>query len=351
MLQGIVSSEGSATARNSLTARVLQPLLELAGSLGVTRDSLLSAAGLDARALQSLDQTLPFSALYAFVEALVEHSRDPALGLHLAERLPQRAFSPVADLVFYSADLRESLSSFEKVQPLLCDATIFRVEEDARWVRIRCMELADAPSCVQRFTAELMVGGLRRRVLTFRPDASFHSLGFSYAAPSYADEYKRVLGGQARFEQPCTELVFERAFLSARSPFRDPELHAALSAYGERKVREVTESKAFALRVQKLLAQERFPRQADAALIARKLRLSARSLRRRLAAEGTSFAAVVDEALLARALSCLVDHGRSIQETAYELGFTDKGSFHRAFKRWTGMTPQQYRVDSVSQVR
>jgi AraC-like DNA-binding protein len=344
----MATSDGSATAQHIVTARVLKPLVGAAAALGVAPDLLLSAAGLSPQALDSLDHTLSFGALYALIEAMVEHSGDPALGLHLAERLPQRAFSLVADLVFYSPNLRESLRSFAKYQSLLSDATIFCVHEDERWVHIRCMQLSDAPQGVQRFTSELMVAGLQRRVRTFRPDASFRSVSFAYAAPRYGAEYERVFEGQACFDQPSTELVFDRLFLEARSPFQDPELHAALSAYGERKVRQLLESTSFAARVRQALAEERFPRQVDAAQVARKLRMSPRSLRRRLAAEGTSFAAVSDEALLARALDCLVHHQHSIQQTAFELGFSDKGAFHRAFKRWTGRTPQAFRAHAAA---
>jgi AraC-like DNA-binding protein len=76
--------------------------------------------------------------------------------------------------------------------------------------------------------------------------------------------------------------------------------------------------------------------------VAHALGLSVRSLRRRLADEGQSYAAIANEALTIVAKHLLRDRQRTIQETAYEMGFADTSSFHRAFKRWTGTTPGAY---------
>ena len=69
----------------------------------------------------------------------------------------------------------------------------------------------------------------------------------------------------------------------------------------------------------------------------------ARTLRRRLAAEGVSFRALRDEALRERAVELLRRPGSAIAEVAFVLGFSDPTAFHRAFRRWTGVTPQAWR--------
>ena len=122
------------------------------------------------------------------------------------------------------------------------------------------------------------------------------------------------------------------------------DVHDALQALAQRRLLRITQSTPYALRVRELLVQQPCPLRTDMRSIARLLDLSVRSLRRRLAEEGKSYNDVSDEALGIVATHLLQDKQRTIQETAYEMGFSDTSTFHRAFKRWTGTTPRAYRA-------
>jgi AraC-like DNA-binding protein len=138
--------------------------------------------------------------------------------------------------------------------------------------------------------------------------------------------------------------VFERALLDLPAPHRDQEVHDVLSALAERRLLRITQRTPYALRVRDLLVRQEHPQRThDMKAVALSLGLSVRSLRRRLAAEGKSYNSVVREALAIVAKHLLRDKQRTIQETAYEMGFSDASTFHRAFKSWTGTTPSAYR--------
>ena len=78
--------------------------------------------------------------------------------------------------------------------------------------------------------------------------------------------------------------------------------------------------------------------------VARGLGMSCRSLRRHLLATGVQFGDLLDEALANHAKELLADSEVSIQETAFALGFTTPSAFSRAFKRWTGKAPSDFRT-------
>jgi AraC-like DNA-binding protein len=79
---------------------------------------------------------------------------------------------------------------------------------------------------------------------------------------------------------------------------------------------------------------------------ARQLGMTARTLQRRLRDEGTSFHAVLDDVRRDVALTQMRARRQSIDELAFVLGFEKSSSFHRAFKRWTGQTPGEFRRHS-----
>lgn len=79
------------------------------------------------------------------------------------------------------------------------------------------------------------------------------------------------------------------------------------------------------------------------AKIAARLALSPRTLQRRLGERGLSLRRLVEDVRRERCASLLADTHITMAEVAFELGFTEPSPFYRAFKRWTGMTPSQFR--------
>ena len=77
--------------------------------------------------------------------------------------------------------------------------------------------------------------------------------------------------------------------------------------------------------------------------VAKAMRVSSRTLQRRLSAEGVTFACLVARVRYAIAQRMLDDPARKIIEVALDLGYSDQAHFARAFVRWSGLTPRQFR--------
>jgi AraC-like DNA-binding protein len=328
---------------STLSIGFVRGVVQAVEQLGVPRSELLGAAGLDASQLEAVEDRLSRSDANRLFELAIDLTADPALGMHLAEAFTGQGFVPTSHLVAHSVSLRQGIESLEQFQALIGDDPYFELREQGDEVTLRCLRLPGQSLRLERFSSEMITTSFFRLLRYFSPHARPERVGFEYAAPPHRHEYARVFENLECFEQPFTGIVFDRALLDVPSPDQDEDVHEALRALAERRTMRLAQAVPYALRVREFLVQQGAAHRTDMETVARSLGLSVRSLRRRLASEGKSYGAIESDALAIVAKQLLRDEQRTIQETAYEMGFSDTTTFHRAFKRWTGTTPSAYR--------
>jgi len=165
----------------------------------------------------------------------------------------------------------------------------------------------------------------------------------SYPRPSHASEYGFLYPGPVSFEQPVSALYFEAAQLA--TPIRQDR--RSLARFIARAPGDwlfvAFEQHPTSQKVREHLR----PRLSDpvtAGQTASALHLSLRTLTRRLAEEGTTFQAIKDELRRDAAIQRLTKSDTPIAVIGQEIGFEDRNTFYRAFKKWTGSTPGAYRA-------
>ena len=134
--------------------------------------------------------------------------------------------------------------------------------------------------------------------------------------------------------------------LSRASRYSNPRLKAILTNEADRIIQRLERPMTCAERVREWLAA-RAPGDAPTmSVAAEQLGMSVRSLRRSLSEQAVCYPKLLEETRVAFAKRLLEDSARSIYQVAFDMGFSDPTAFHRAFRRWTGMTPLQYRGTS-----
>jgi AraC-like DNA-binding protein len=238
---------------------------------------------------------------------------------------------------------REALEVIFRFYRLVADVPSPELVEEGDRVRIVYNFLRTTPVC-NRLRAEF---GMTRLLLVGRmfagPAGGPLEVWFEHPAPMHAPEYRRIFEGRERFEMPSTAMVVPRDFLDREQRHHDPRLYSVLKDKAEESLRRLDKGSTFAERVRELLLSRVIDAKPSLSDAARELGMTPRALRRRLEAEETSFAQVVDEARAELARRILSESSTTIQEAAYRMGFAEVSSFHRAFRRWTGMTPAAYR--------
>lgn len=274
----------------------------------------------------------------------LEATHDAAFGLHMGEHASLSTFIIVAHMAVQCRTIREAFGVVIRYSRLVADTEPLTLIEEGDRVRFRYDFIRSREPLVDRIRAEF---GLTRLLCgarqLFGPSITPVDTWFEHAEPDYAAEYQRIFDGTARFRMPHTGFLMSRAMLEAEQRHHDRELLRVLEKEADRQLAQLETSPAIATRIRHLLVDgfPELPPAMDA--VARKLGTSERSLRRRLRSEGVSFQEIVAGAMGEIARGLLRDPSKTIQETAFSLGFSDASSFHRAFKRWTGETPAEYR--------
>jgi AraC-like DNA-binding protein len=166
---------------------------------------------------------------------------------------------------------------------------------------------------------------------------------FRHGAPADPSEHRRLFRAPLRFESGMNGVVLRRDLLDAPLVKADAGLCAVLERHAAELLRRIPHATVLSERVRQLVAKDLASGVPSAGAVARGLSMSRRSLQRHLRADGTSHRDLVDTLRRELAMAYLAERRIAVAEVAFLLGFSEASAFHRAFKRWSGTTPAEYR--------
>ncbi len=325
-----------------VSTRVVRPIA--AGLLmhGVDVESALAEVGLEPATVADLDARVPHKAAIDLWLLAAERTGVPTFGLRVVEAMDLSQFD-VQMYAFLSSDnLGEGLERILRYNRLNHDAaqlTVSRTETHATY-RHQLPGGHVLPTVAAQFVVGVLVRAAQAGTGGRTPIAEVR---FQHAAPDDTEDYDRVLQAPVVFEAAYNEVVFPLEALAVPHVKADPGLAAVLDRHGQASLDALPRVDSLGDRVRSLLMKELQGGNPSADTVAEQLRMSARTLARRLADEGTSHKAILDELRADLARRYLADRALAISEVAFLLGFSEPSAFHRAFKRWTGQTPTQFR--------
>ena len=166
---------------------------------------------------------------------------------------------------------------------------------------------------------------------------------FSYPEPAHGDEYRHIFHCPLAFDATETALTFSKRFLSAPVIRDRSEMRRFLRTSPADLLSRPDESNTYTARIRALIGRDLSRSLPDFESIASELGTSPQTLRRRLKQENTSFQELKDLLRRDMAIYYLSRPDLAINDIAFKVGFTEPSTFHRAFKKWTGVTPGAYR--------
>jgi AraC-like DNA-binding protein len=304
---------------------------------GVDVAAAARAAGLDAARLDEL----PRAAVPALLAAVFEHDRDPTLGLRIGERIKPELCGVVGLAALAAPTFGSALARCARYKRLLTELRI-DIERGAQ-ARVR-VDLpaagAGARAARAQIEAELVFFVRFGRDMA-RPKVAPLEVRLRARRSAHAAAYERVFGCPVRFGQAADELRFADEALDRPLLGADGELYALLSRAADRRLEDTSDDLLARARahVRKLLPEG----EVSVEGLARALATSKRTLQRALRGGGTTFTELVDEVRHELARGYLEEGRFNALDVSYLVGFSHPNSFYRAFRRWTGRSPESYR--------
>jgi AraC-like DNA-binding protein len=310
--------------------------------LGLSPVAVLRHAGLPIGLFEQERILLDTEEMFALYRAIYEVSGDPAVGLKLGTEERIERYSPVAIAALYTRSFRDALQRIARYKQLVSPEQI-QIAERGNECAVQFLWLPtdeSEPAClVDCCFAWIVAIGRRGTGRTVHPQR------VEFQRPeSQRKMYESHFQCPVKFNARRNVLVFDKEDVDRPFLTHNAELLALIAPQLESELSQQLAQKSLSEQVKgivkKLLAGER-PTLGD---VARELRLSTRTLQRRLTAEHANFQQLMEDARRELAQHYLLHSSPELNQTAYLLGYEDANSFFRAFHQWEGTSPGEWRV-------
>jgi len=311
----------------------------------ITVEPLLRSAGLTERDMDS-QRRISAVAQARLLENAAEALGDSAFGLHLAQQTNPRE----ARLLFYvssaATNVGETVALYARYCRIANEAMDVKLApaRDGTTVELNLLGLSrhDARQSVE-FTVAVAVKGLRelvgRRVRPLK-------VAFAHTRNSHLREFERFFGSPVEFGAPSDQVSVSNETLALPLVTGDPHLLETLRSFCDQAASERhTPAETLRASVENEVQQLMPNGAVDRGAVARALGMSERTLSRKLADEGATYAEVVDQLRRSLALQYVKERSLSLSQIAWLLGYEGSTSFNHAFRRWTGMSPSTARSE------
>jgi AraC-like DNA-binding protein len=310
---------------------------------GVALQPLLARSGLTAAQLEDPHATMPAARQVRFLALVADALQDDLFGLHMAREVELREVGLLYFVMASSATALEAIRRAVRYWSLANEGIELRCAE-GRSLDV-AMHYVGSSRRDDRHHTECWAGIMVRtlRELTGKPVSPVR-VRFTHARTTCPPELARYFRGAVEFAARADDLRFDRGDGAIAIATADPYLNRMLHQYCEEALRHRGPVRtSFRSRAENAIVPLLPHGEARAAQVANRMGVSGRTLARRLAEEGVTFTAVLDDLRLDLARRYLADRENTVSRVAWLLGYREPAAFSKAFRRWTGKAPRDAR--------
>ncbi|MET0285094.1 MAG: AraC family transcriptional regulator ligand-binding domain-containing protein [Polyangiales bacterium] len=282
-------------------------------------------------------------AFVALLRTVSQRLRDPAAGVRLASLLTSDHLHFVGPLLMSSVTMQQAFERFLLVRRIVLGGPAWRMDKTEQEIVLG--HAVDATSADAQLEAQF-TATLAHRLTTEFLGPSYRDkveVRFAFRAPAHHDLIRAFFPGSVSFDSALNGIALPSAAVARARHGSDAAFADAYERFTRQRFLVAGERSTWANRVRQMLLVADHPARVELDALASSWNMSARSARRRLEDEGITFKDLREAVCMELAANWIVQYGRRSPSIAASLGYREVNSFRRAFKRYFGTTPAQFR--------
>ncbi|MFN2235343.1 MAG: AraC family transcriptional regulator [Anaerolineales bacterium] len=329
-----------------VTVAILKQMFLYLDSIDFGTDALLISLGVDPDLAKSPDGYIPIETYLRIEEAAAEATNDPSFGFHMGQYAEPGSWSILGYLMMNCRTLGEAFEKSGRYSRVIGNLIEGEPHFGINKITMISTTPAHAPNMPRYCFESAFTSGVRMMRSLTGLELSPLEVTFIYPQPALYEEYERFFRCPVIFDHKVNSMSIHPKLLHTPILLPNPGLLEYFENYAQQFIAEMDRQDAYTQAVTRILLENLDNENLSIKQVAKEMSVSVRTLQNRLKDEGVVFSDLLSEVRQQLAQKYLKEN-YSVEEITYLLGFSEPSVFRKAFKRWSGITPRQYRERPV----
>ncbi len=328
-----------------VTVTVLKQMFLYLASLGINSEEFLHSLGIDPKMAKSPDGYMSIETYLHIEDAAAAYTQDPYFGLHMGEYAEPGSWSILGYLMMNCRNLGEAFEKSGRYSRVIGNLIGGQAQLRINKIRVISTTPSYAPKMSRHCFESAYASGVRMMRTLSGLELNPLEVTFQSPQPESTAEYERVFRCPVIFGHKYNSISIHPSLLRTPILLPNPELLATFENYAQQFLAELDRQDEYTQNVTRIILENLDNENLSIKLVAKEMSISVRTLQNRLKAEGVVFSDLLTDVRQQLAKKYLHED-YSVEEITYLLGFSEPSVFRKAFKRWTGITPREFREQS-----
>lgn len=326
----------------TVAAGVLAQVLQYLTFKKVDINHFLLAVDVDIQILKNPDERISVDKYILVEEKAAQIIEDPCIGLHMGQYIEAGNWSILGYMMMNCNNVMEAFQKLSRYSCIIGNLIKGEIRTEEDKIIVELTEPMDAPKisehCYEGFFSSLISLARNLTGENICPlEVSLETLKVEYI-----DEYKKVFGEKVIFRKGKNYLILDKKEAEMPAHLPNQNLLDCFENYAKEIISEIETPDSYLYRTKKLILSYMDTENLSIKTIANEFNISDRTLQANLKKEGTEFSKLLKETREQLAKKYLLEN-YSIEDITFLLGFSEASVFRKAFKKWVGITPKEYR--------